>query len=153
MWKLKPSVIKEKTKAKKVIIDNPGGQWLKNEVAMAESGKWSGSVTARVEEVYVPIDILLSTEGRLGEHNKIKKNDRRVYELAANIKMQGLNSLPFVNVEHDGTANINEGNHRIRAAKLLGIRRILVEISYFAGGERKQGNYSFEKLSEYAQNR
>jgi len=39
-------------------------------------------------------------------------------------------------VAHDGSAWVNEGNHRIMAAAELGWETLPVEIRYFDGGER-----------------
>jgi hypothetical protein len=150
LWKKKSEEIKADVGAKKVFKDNPGGSWLEGDIEVAKSGG-SGSVTAGVRSILLPVDTLLGLKGRNKEHLRIKDGDQRVQKLVADMEENGFREgkEPFLNVEYDGSVNINEGNHRIRAAKLAGITHIPVDISYFAGGERQDGPMSFEKLAEH----
>lgn len=136
-----------------VDVDNPGGQWLAEERSRAvkkdkKDGMRHGTVTAVVRKVELPVDELLKIPGMLGEQNRIEQD--RVDNLAEDIKKNGLKYGPFINVGHDGTALVNEGNHRIRAAKKAGLKTIKVEISYFAGGERADGPLTLERVAEIA---
>ena len=138
----------------RVFIDNPGGEWLKHERDLAIKGR-GGARTTTIRRVVVPIDELIILPGRNEEHELIKEDDKRVAKIVESIQKDGWDStyVPFLNVEHDGSVNINEGNHRIRAAKLAGLKEIAVEIGYFAGGERVKGLMSLERLIEFNEQR
>jgi hypothetical protein len=53
---------------------------------------------------------------------------------------------PFIMVDQDGEAWVNEGNHRIRVALAKGAPYIAVEIRWYNGGERVDGPFSPEAL-------
>jgi len=132
-------------------IDNPGGRWLEDEVARATKldkfeGLRHGSVTANIK-TEMSVDDLLPVRGMRGEQGRIRKAN--VDKLTKSIKEKGFDpDAPiFVNVGHDGTSLINEGNHRVRAAKAAGLKTVPVEISYFAGGEEAAGRFSKKSLS------
>ncbi|OEU68461.1 MAG: hypothetical protein BBJ57_07225 [Desulfobacterales bacterium PC51MH44] len=139
--------------SERVYIDNPGGEWLKHERERAIKKGGGGSRTGNIRSVTVPIDELINLPGRNEEHKHIAPDDTRVLKLAESIKKEGFKSTPFLNVEHDGSVNINEGNHRIRAAKLAGLKEIDVEIGYYAGGERVKGLMSLKRLIEFNEKR
>jgi len=153
LWRLKRDELKELLKARDASIDNPGGDWLIHEQDRARElvskGYRSGSVTARFYGVTVPVSELLKLKGMTGEHLRLDFENIKVKELAESIKKEGLQQLPFVNVEYNGDAKINEGNHRIRAAHLAGLKTIPIEIAYFAGGERADGPMSLKRLVEF----
>jgi len=149
LWRLPVADLKSVIGASgRVVVDNPGGEWLEDERQGVMDGRASGALTARIDRVEVPVDDLLALEGRRGEHERLTMEDERVLELAKAIEKDGLTSPPFLNVEYDGSVNVNEGNHRIRAAKLAGLERIPVEIAYYAGGERMEGPMSLRRLAE-----
>jgi len=146
LWELKSQDLKDRLGARDAHIDNPGGDWLQHEQSR---GPRSHAVTARFYGVIVPVSELMKLEGMSGEHLLLDFENPRVKELAESIKKEGLKQLPFVNVEFNGTAKINEGNHRIRAAYLAGLKMIPIEIAYFAGGERAEGPMSLKRLMEF----
>ena len=51
-----------------------------------------------------------------------------------------------MSVDHRGRAYINEGNHRLMAAKELGIKEIPVQVVYTVGGEAAKGPWSPDKI-------
>jgi hypothetical protein len=51
----------------------------------------------------------------------------------------GKQYAPFVVVDQEGDAWVNEGNHRIMAAAHLGWKCLPVELKYFTGGEDRRG--------------
>ena len=145
-WKLGAETIEKVLDASWVNFDNPGGEWLENEISRIKNDEISGSRTGTIRGITVPVDELVKLEGRSGEHKRISMETQKVKDLAKLIKKEGLKEPPFINVEYDGSANINEGNHRVRAAKLAGLKEIPVEIGYYAGGERVDGPMSIKHL-------
>ncbi|MCP4493229.1 MAG: ParB N-terminal domain-containing protein [Gammaproteobacteria bacterium] len=137
--------------------NNPGGDWLSFEQKKAkkndkEEGLRHGSVTLAVREVELPIDDVLAIKGMEGEHKRIKASNEKVWKYAKNMKENGFDpkKAVFINVGYDGTTLINEGNHRVRAAKEAGLKTIPVEISYYAGGELAEGQLSPSVVAQKA---
>ncbi len=140
-----------------VSFDNPGGGWLANEIERAKkkeqpTGLRSGSVTSTVRDVSLPVDFVEGLKGMTGEENRMFTDTAtsKIEKLSTSIKEKGYDEKNpiFINVGHDGTVLINEGNHRARAAKQAGLENVPVSISYFAGGERVAGDLSLDKLAQ-----
>ena len=131
-------------------VDVPNEQWLQAAINYAKSKSpdrnglpYMGKTTATVRYVNVPVDILKTIPGMRREQTNVSHND-----LAAIMKIMnttgklplgshtGEEYKPFINVAYDGSAWVNEGNHRIMAAAKLGWDTLPIEISYFDGGER-----------------
>ena len=131
-------------------VDVPNEEWLQDAIDYAKQKSpdrnglpYMGKTTATVRSVDVPVDILKRIPGMRREQQNVRQAD-----LAAIIKIMsdtgklplgghtGEEYKPFINVSYDGSAWINEGNHRIMAAAKLGWKTLPVEISYFDGGER-----------------
>ena len=131
-------------------VDVPNEEWLQDAIDYAKQKSpdrnglpYMGKTTATVRSVDVPVDILKRIPGMRREQQNVRQAD-----LAAIIKIMsdtgklplgghtGEEYKPFINVAYDGSAWINEGNHRIMAAAKLGWKTLPVEISYFDGGER-----------------
>jgi len=131
-------------------VDVPNEQWLQAAINYAKSKSpdrnglpYMGKTTATVRYVNVPVDILKTIPGMRREQTNVRHND-----LAAIMKIMnttgklplgshtGEEYKPFINVAYDGSAWVNEGNHRIMAAAKLGWDTLPIEISYFDGGER-----------------
>jgi len=131
-------------------VDVPNEQWLQAAINYAKSKSpdrnglpYMGKTTATVRYVNVPVDILKTIPGMCREQTNVRHND-----LAAIMKIMnttgklplgshtGEEYKPFINVAYDGSAWVNEGNHRIMAAAKLGWDTLPIEISYFDGGER-----------------
>jgi len=134
--------------------DNPGGDWLKNNVlntlakgtnkfgAPNSMGTQTGSL---VGDYRVPVSILESIKGLRGEQANVR-NDSLEW-LANHMKETGKLPMidagkeykPFIQVGSDGIPWVNEGNHRIMAAKKLGWETLPAEIRYYNGGESIPG--------------
>ena len=132
-------------------VDVPNEEWLQNAIDYAKSHSpdrrglpYMGKTTATVRpNQRVSVDILKRLPGMRNEQQNVRRED-----LAAIMKIMkdtgklplsnydGSEYAPFVNVAYDGSAWVNEGNHRIMAAAALGWDSLPVEISYFDGGER-----------------
>ncbi len=131
-------------------VDVPNEDWLDDAIEYAKSHSpdrrglpYMGKTTATVRKVEVPVGLLKRIPGMRNEQQNVRQAD-----LAAIMKiMNDTGKLPlhahtneeykpFINVAYDGSAWVNEGNHRIMAAAALGWNELPVEISYFDGGER-----------------
>ena len=131
-------------------VDVPNEEWLQNAIDYAKQKSpdrnglpYMGKTTATVKSVDVPVNILKRIPGMRREQQNVRQAD-----LAAIVKIMsdtgklplhghtGEEYKPFINVAYDGSAWVNEGNHRIMAAAKLGWETLPVEISYFDGGER-----------------
>jgi hypothetical protein len=66
------------------------------------------------------------------------------------LKVEGMYSPVFINVQYDGEAMINEGNRRTLIAKTLGWKYVPVEIRYFAGGEVIRGTWHPDSIAKVA---
>jgi hypothetical protein len=134
----------------KLSVDVPNEDWLQDAINYAKSKSpdrnglpYMGKTTATVKQVDVPVSLLARIPGMRREQSNVRYND-----LAAIMKIMsdtgklplhghtGNEYKPFINVAYDGSAWVNEGNHRIMAAARLGWSSLPVEISYFDGGER-----------------
>jgi hypothetical protein len=124
-------------KGASISTDNPGGDWLENEQRRAanrkaEGSTYMGALTANVRNINLDPVMLVRIPGMMGEHQRIFTEDERVNELAKAMKKEGYQGSPvFINVDYEGDAFINEGNHRVRAALQAGLDTIPVEISYY----------------------
>jgi hypothetical protein len=131
-------------------VDVPNEEWLNDAIAYAKQKSpthyglpYMGKTTATVRQVEVPLMLLRQLPGMRREQQNVRYDD-----LAAITKIMkdtgklpihahsGEEYKPFINVAYDGSAWVNEGNHRIMAAYRLGWDSLPVEISYFDGGER-----------------
>ena len=131
-------------------VDVPNEEWLNDAIAYAKQKSpdrnglpYMGKTTATVRQVEVPLMLLRRIPGMRNEQQNVRYDD-----LAAITKiMKDTGKLPihshsdeeykpFINVAYDGSAWVNEGNHRIMAAYRLGWDSLPVEISCFDGGER-----------------
>jgi hypothetical protein len=146
--------------------DNPGGKWLEGEKQMSrKSGTTEfgcpsrfGSVTASFSEpVLVPVDLAAEVPGMRGEQKNVRQDD-----LAGLVKLmqktgrlpdgmtKGKEYPPFIMIDYAGRPWVNEGNHRIMAAKKLGWKYIPIEVRYFAGGEENKGPWDPNHLLTYS---
>ncbi len=137
-----------------VVIDNPKGTWLAEQQERAakkdkETGMRHGALTAKIDKIELRVSDVRQLKGISDEHTRIKSKDKKVVSIAKSIKEKGYDrDKPiFINVGHDGTALISEGNHRIRAAERADIDIVPVEIAYFAGGEEASGPMSLERVA------
>jgi len=136
-------------------VDVPNEEWLQDAIDYAKSKSpdryglpYMGKTTATVRNIDVPLRILRRIPGMRQEQSKIRHHDlaaiRKIMSTTGKLPLHGHTGQeykPFINVAYDGSAWVNEGNHRIMAAAELGWESLPVEISYFDGGERvKNGN-------------
>lgn len=137
--------------AEALMVDVPNEEWLQDNIDYAKQKSpdrnglpYMGKTTATTRpDQRVSIDILKRLPGMRNEQQNVRQED-----LAAIMKiMKDTGKLPlskhddseyapFINVAYDGSAWVNEGNHRIMAAAALGWKDLPVQISYFDGGER-----------------
>lgn len=136
-------------------VDVPNEEWLQNAIDYAKSKSpdrnglpYMGKTTATVRNVDVPLSILRRIPGMRQEQSNVRHRDlaaiKKIMHTTGKLPLHAHTQeeyKPFINVAYDGSAWVNEGNHRIMAAAELGWESLPVEISYFDGGERvKNGN-------------
>ena len=119
--------------------DNPNDpQWLKHNKA---------SITAKYRTVIIPIEHVENIPGQNDEHKNVIPEKYEHWKEVLKNDPEVLYKNPIqVNVFHNGEAKINEGNHRMRAAKDLGIKTIAVSIHYFGGSETNPNSFDPAKL-------
>lgn len=82
----------------------------------------------------IPTAAITNAKGMMGEDPKTFVGSRWE-ELKVDIKTNGITNPIFVNVDHGKNPMINEGNHRLEAARQLGMRTVPVEIAYYGHAE------------------
>ncbi len=132
-------------------IDVPNEEWLQDKRDYSikkgpnEYGVPYGDATTAYISGGAPALILLSIlkhlPGMRGEQNNIRKDDldwlyNTMKETGKLPIVHGREYAPFVQVMYDGSAWVNEGNHRIMVADELGWKEMPVELRYYDGGER-----------------
>jgi hypothetical protein len=143
--------------------DNPGGEWLADKQARAETGMAgspsgigmtgrgvSGSVTATAgvrqaadaEPMTLPVEALRDLPGVNGEAPA--PGQPKYDALSASVAENGWQEpgAILIMVNHKGEAFIAEGNNRVAIAAREGVDRIPVEIQWRNGGERADGPLS-----------
>lgn len=140
--------------------DIPNEEWLedavsyaikkgKNEFGVPYMGKWTGNFVGGLPKV--PVSILKRLKGMRGEQENVRHADlaaiKKIMQDTGKLPLvNGKEYAPFVMVAWDGSAWVNEGNHRIMAAAELGWDSLPVEIRYFDGGERMPGPLEPRKI-------
>lgn len=143
--------------------DNPGGSWIKHQQEdCIEAGtnqfgcpKRFGAVTGSYDApVMLPVAVVAKCKGMRGEQANVRQDD--LEWLTNHMKggklpptERGTEYVPYIQVAYDGTPWVNEGNHRIMAAKALGWEWIPIELRYFAGGEEANGPLSPAKVAQW----
>jgi hypothetical protein len=137
--------------AEELRVDVPNEEWLDDAIAYAKQKSpdrnglpYMGKTTATVRpEPMVSMDILKRLPGMRNEQQNVRQADlAAIMKIMKDTGKLPLHSFtkeeykPFINVAYDGSAWVNEGNHRIMAAAALGWKELPVQISYFDGGER-----------------
>ena len=131
-------------------VDVPNEEWLEDAIEYAKRKSpthyglpYMGKTTATVRQVEVPVNLLRRIPGMRREQQNVRYNDlaaiEKIMKDTGKLPIHshsGEEYKPFINVAYDGSAWVNEGNHRIMAAYRLGWDTLPVEISYFDGGER-----------------
>ena len=132
------------------IEDIPNEHWLNSKIEDAKSIPRNSFGVPRMysitgyftENIILPIDILKDIPGQRGEQSNIRLSSlnyirdtiRNTGKLPLGIN--GQEYLPYIEIGYDGKPWVNEGNHRIMAAKLEGLRHLAIELRYFDGGQR-----------------
>lgn len=136
--------------AESIRVDVPNEEWLEDAIAYAKRKSpthyglpYMGKTTATVRQVEVPVNLLRRIPGMRREQQNVRYNDlaaiEKIMKDTGKLPIHSHSNeeyKPFINVAYDGSAWVNEGNHRIMAAYRLGWDSLPVEISYFDGGER-----------------
>jgi hypothetical protein len=131
-------------------VDVPNEEWLQNAIDYAIQKSpdrnglpYMGKTTATARPVEVSVSILKRIPGMRREQSNVRHRDlaaiRKIMHTTGKLPLHAHTQeeyKPFINVAYDGSAWVNEGNHRIMAAAELGWPSLPVEISYFDGGER-----------------
>ena len=131
-------------------VDVPNEEWLQNAIDYAIQNSpdrnglpYMGKTTATARNVEIPISILRRIPGMRREQSNVRHRDlaaiRKIMHTTGKLPLHAHTQeeyKPFINVAYDGSAWVNEGNHRIMAAYELSWPSLPVEISYFDGGER-----------------
>ena len=146
----------------KLELDNPGGSWLDNERKDSiESGVDAygapnrfGNVTGSFsDDVLIPVDKLVAVPGLRAEQQNVRQGslDSLIGYMNKHGRMPAGHGgrgeyVPFIEVDFNGKAWMNEGNHRVMAAQALGWKYLPVEIRYFTGGEGIQGPWHPDTL-------
>ena len=152
--------------------DNPGGNWLrqKRELSIEDGRKRNGvpyrfgSTTmyftqgnarnSKRRTLLIPVDVAAKLKGINSEQENVRQKDldaikKIMSETGRLPQSDNEDYVPFINVYQDGTPYVNEGNHRIMAAKALGFKYIPLQIDYFNGAELEDGALSPAKAIEY----
>ena len=133
-------------------VDVPNEEWLQSAIDDAIQNSpdrnglpYMGKTTATARNVEIPIRILKRIPGMRREQSNVRHRDlaaiRKIMHTTGKLPLHTHTQeeyKPFINVAYDGSAWVNEGNHRIMAAYELGWPSLPVEISYFDGGERME---------------
>jgi hypothetical protein len=131
-------------------VDVPNEEWLNDAIAYAKQKSpdrnglpYMGKTTATVRKVEIPVNLLRQIPGMRNEQQNVRQGDliaiMKIMKDTGKLPIHSHSNeeyKPFINVAYDGSAWVNEGNHRIMAAHRLGWKELPVEISYFDGGER-----------------
>ncbi len=92
------------------------------------------------------LDKILQLEGREREQRGWREEngqrwfgnytEERWNEFLRDIEINGIINPIFIGVEKDGSVYIYEGNHRVQAAKTLGLSEVPVEVRYYGNSQR-----------------
>lgn len=145
-------------------IDNPGGNWLRDKIRYCREDGYNsfgapdtlGSITGTwSRNVLIPVNLLATIKGCRGEQDRTRHEDlawlKKEMETENRLPLYSENRqyCPMVVVWYDGSAWINEGNHRIKAAFALGWEYLPVTLRYFTGGEDKDAILSPSKVKAF----
>lgn len=105
--------------------------------------------TPDFEPAGLAFEELIDLPGARGEQNALDQNN--IERISGNILAEGWDpsSEVMIRVKPDGTADVWEGNHRLRAARELGIEQVPVRIFYEGGGEAVEGAFMPEALRRF----
>lgn len=146
--------------------DIPNEDWLRDNVDYAkQKGRdrygvpYMGKVTGTFNRnLKLPVSLLASLKGMRGEQQNVRQSDlawlKNHMQKTGKLPLteSGEEYAPFVMVNHSGEPWVSEGNHRIMAAKQLGMSHLPVEVRYFDGGERAEGKFHPDRLKAHDAN-
>ena len=125
-------------------VDVPNEEWLNDAIAYAKQKSpdrnglpYMGKTTATVRKVEIPVNLLRQIPGMRNEQQNVRQGDliaiMKIMKDTGKLPIHSHSNeeyKPFINVAYDGSAWVNEGNHRIMAAHRLGWKELPVEISF-----------------------
>jgi hypothetical protein len=103
---------------------------------------WTGTTgnqshITRSEMGTVPTTALMGLRGAMGEdpHEHYAHSPGSWEKFVADVKENGIKDPIFITVDHNAKPEISEGNHRLEAARVLGLTIVPVEIKYYGHAE------------------
>jgi hypothetical protein len=128
----------EKVAVDKAGTDERDGAVLTYTNYTGETGN-SRHITRR-EYGIVPLAAVTKLRGMMNEnphdhYDAFPTGLRRWDDFLQDIATAGIRHPVFLNVDYGKAPMVNEGNHRIEAARLLGFAEVPVEIAYFGHAE------------------
>ena len=141
-------VSKEEKQKYGAFVDNPNeDRWLQGEI---ENGPTSSVTAGTQKAVFIDVDKALEIPGHNQEEGFIDTSESSKFRIDAvtkSIKKSGFDeeARPLIGVTRDRGATVFEGNHRIRAAKKAGLKKIPVEFRWYNGSE-EIGKDSFDNV-------
>ena len=144
--------------------DIPNENWLKEKIEDAKSSPRNRYGVPRMRAttgtykglVNIPMSVLSTLKGERGEQENVRPDDlnslKKVMSETGKLPLNedGKEYAPYIEVGYDGVPWVNEGNHRIMAAKELGWNYLPVELRYFDGGQRTNNVLSPKNVKAYA---
>jgi hypothetical protein len=147
-------------------ISNAGSRWMESkrrEIAADGPTRYGtpayfGPVSGVFDrDVMLPVKLLAGVPGLRNEQDLVREPDLRSLLEYCRVNGRfppsvsasgGSNGTynPFVEIASDGAPWMNEGNHRVMVADMLGWDYIPVEVRYFSGGEREGGPLSPDRI-------
>lgn len=128
-----------------------GGDWSVIPIERLIGSRKSPSDVTRLVRGEVDPSELEGLPGQVGEQFVFRgagtpkdRTDRQWNELKASLRSEGMKDPVVISKTDAGVVFVQEGNHRIRAAIQIGMRKIPVEIRY-KGGSENLGALSFDK--------
>ena len=135
--------------------DIPNENWLNEKIEDAVLGgtnqfgvpRRMGPVTGYFDRPpEMPVELLARLPGERAEQANVRPESLKY--IRENWEEVSKNP-PYIEVDPFGKAWVSEGNHRIMAAKEMGLETLPVEIRYFSGGQRRAGELSPENIKRF----
>jgi hypothetical protein len=133
-----------------IVIDNPGGEWLKGKQEDAQYGitrhkGLRGAVTGYYKSpIRLRVDKIKDIPGSMGEE-EFRNSSPKMKALEDDIghpsKFDSKKNPIMIGVNHLGNPYVMEGNHRLAYAAKHGIEHIHTEVKYYNGGETRQKGF------------
>ena len=115
-------------------------EWLKQ-----HPGRQTGSITTAIE---LPVKWLITLEGLRGEDEKLNFSMSKIKGMAKDCVLDNKwrkNNPMTLEVHHNQDVFIEDGSHRIRAAKLAGLDTYPCKVNFYGGSESK---FNVQKITK-----